>query len=486
MILDSVTDQLLTCNKINYNNLYCILSELSKRKISYADLYFQSIFHESWMLENKIIKQSNFYTNQGVGVRVISNQTTGFSYTNTITLSNLRKSVSIAKNLMLDSNNCNAKILKRVKNNVIYTNINPLKSLISQEKIEILYLADKIARSFDKRVVEVNVSLNGTYDQVLIATTDGNLAADIRPLVHISITVIVEENGKREKGHCGGGRRTGYDVFLEEITSGEKFVEKLAKDAVRIALINLSAVEAPSGEFPVVLGPGWPGVLLHEAVGHGLEGDFNRKKTSVFSNKIGKKVASNLCTVVDDGTIAARRGSLNIDDEGVPSKYNILIENGILKGYLQDKFNANLMGTSSTGNARRESYEYLPMPRMTNTYMLPGISNPDDIIRSVDYGIYAPNFSGGQVDITSGNFVFSTSEAYLIKKGKLLTPVKNVMLIGSGLEVMQNISMVGKDLLIDEGVGCCIKEGQSIPVGVGQPTIKIDCLTVGGTVSNNI
>jgi len=481
MILDVVTNQLLTCNKINHDDLYCILSELSSCKISYADLYFQSILNESWVLKNGIIKQSSFFTDKGVGVRVISNETTGFAYSNTITLNNLRKSVNIAKSLMLGVSSCSSEKLSGVENNLIYTDVNPLNSLTSEEKIEILYLVDKISRSCDKRVVEVNAVLSGTYDQVLIATTDGILAADIRPLVHISITVIVEENGKREKGYSGGGRRTGYDVFLKQVTSGENFVEKLAKEAVRVALVNLSAISAPSGEFPVVLGPGWPGILLHEAVGHGLEGDFNRKKTSVFSDKLGNQIASNLCTVVDDGTITVRRGSLNIDDEGIPSKYNILIEKGILKGYLLDKFNGNLIGQPSTGNARRESYRYLPMPRMTNTYMLPGISDPSDIIQSVDFGIYAPNFSGGQVDITSGNFVFCTSEAYLIKSGNILTPLKNVMLIGSGLEVMKNVSMIGNDLLIDEGVGCCIKEGQSIPVGVGQPTIKIDSLTVGGT-----
>ncbi|QTM69176.1 metalloprotease TldD [Buchnera aphidicola (Hormaphis cornu)] len=484
MTLDLVTENLLTVNKINYDDLYCILTTLSVRKINYADLYFQSIFHESLMLENKIIKKSNFFIDQGVGVRVISKETTGFSYTNEINLNNLRKSIKLSQTLARSSQLVTSTIedFLKVKYHLIYTSINPLTSLNSQQKIEILHLIDKTARAYDSRVVDVNAVLMSTYEQILIATTDGVLTADIRPLVSVSIKVIVEANGKREQGYYGGSRRTGYNVFFSKHNSELMFIEELAKEAARIAIINLSAIDAPSGCFPVILGPGWPGVLLHEAIGHGLEGDFNRKKTSVFSNKLGKKVASDLCTVVDDGTITARRGSLNIDDEGVPSQYNILIEKGVLKGYLQDKFNAGLMNMKSTGNARRESYKHLPMPRMTNTYMLPGISNPSDIIHSVDFGIYAPNFSGGQVDITSGNFVFSTSEAYLIKKGKLVNSIKNVMLIGSGLDVMKNISMVGNDLLIDEGVGFCIKEGQSIPVGVGQPTIKIDCLTVGGTV----
>lgn len=329
-------------------------------------------------------------------------------------------------------------------------------------------------------MIEVNASLTGVYEQVLVAATDGTLAADIRPLVRLSVSVLVEHEGKRERGGSGGGGRYGYEYFLG-IHQGQVLAEQYAKEAVRMALVNLSAIAAPAGMMPVVLGAGWPGVLLHEAVGHGLEGDFNRRGTSVFSGQIGELVASPLCTVVDDGTIAGRRGSLAIDDEGVPGQYNVLIENGVLKNYIQDKLNARLMGVAPTGNARRESYAHLPMPRMTNTYMLAGSSTPEDIIASVDKGIYAPNFGGGQVDITSGKFVFSTSEAYLIEKGKITSPVKGATLIGSGVEAMQQISMVGNDLALDKGVGVCGKEGQSVPVGVGQPTLKLDKMTVGGT-----
>ncbi|WP_313158867.1 metalloprotease TldD, partial [Mixta calida] len=339
---------------------------------------------------------------------------------------------------------------------------------------------DSAARAADKRVQEVSASLTGVYELVLVAATDGTLAADVRPLVRLSVSVLVEEDGKRERGSSGGGGRTGYDFFLAD-EAGEVRAERWAREAVRMALVNLSAVAAPAGSIPVVLGAGWPGVLLHEAVGHGLEGDFNRRGTSMFSGQMGKQVASELCTVVDDGTISGLRGSLAIDDEGVPGQYNVLIENGVLKGYMQDKLNARLMGVAPTGNGRRESYAHLPMPRMTNTYMLAGQSTPQEIIESVEYGLYAPNFGGGQVDITSGKFVFSTSEAYLIEKGKVTRPVKGATLIGSGIEAMQQISMVGNDLALDKGVGVCGKEGQSLPVGVGQPTLKLDRLTVGGT-----
>ena len=349
-----------------------------------------------------------------------------------------------------------------------------------EEKLDILRRVDKTARAADKRVQEVSASLTGVYELILVAATDGTLAADVRPLVRLSVSVLVEEDGKRERGASGGGGRFGYDYFLAS-QDGDVRADVWAREAVRMALVNLTAVAAPAGMLPVVLGAGWPGVLLHEAVGHGLEGDFNRRGTSVFSGHMGELVASELCTVVDDGTIANRRGSVAIDDEGTPGQYNVLIENGILKGYMQDKLNARLMGVAPTGNGRRESYAHLPMPRMTNTYMLAGKSTPQEIIESVDYGIYAPNFGGGQVDITSGKFVFSTSEAYLIEKGKVTKAVKGATLIGSGIEAMQQISMVGNDLKLDSGVGVCGKEGQSVPVGVGQPTLKVDKLTVGGT-----
>ena len=370
--------------------------------------------------------------------------------------------------------------LGAVEHSPLYTSLDPLQSMSREEKLDILRRVDKVAREADKRVQEVTASLSGVYELILVAATDGTLAADVRPLVRLSVSVLVEEDGKRERGASGGGGRFGYEFFLADL-DGEVRADAWAKEAVRMALVNLSAVAAPAGTMPVVLGAGWPGVLLHEAVGHGLEGDFNRRGTSVFSGQLGELVASELCTVVDDGTMVDRRGSVAIDDEGTPGQYNVLIENGILKGYMQDKLNARLMGMTPTGNGRRESYAHLPMPRMTNTYMLPGKSTPQEIIESVEYGIYAPNFGGGQVDITSGKFVFSTSEAYLIENGKVTKPVKGATLIGSGIETMQQISMVGNDLKLDNGVGVCGKEGQSLPVGVGQPTLKVDNLTVGGT-----
>ena len=341
-------------------------------------------------------------------------------------------------------------------------------------------MVDRTARAEDHRVTRVSASLSSVYEEVLVMATDGTLAADIRPLVRLSISVLVEENGKRERGSCGSGGRFGLDWFFEVI-DGDIRAVRFAKEAVRQALVNLSAVAAPAGLMPVVLGAGWPGVLLHEAVGHGLEGDFNRKESSLFTGKIGEQVTSPLCTIVDDGTIENRRGSLTIDDEGVPSQCNVLIKDGILQGYMQDKMNARLMGVAPTGNGRRESYAHLPMPRMTNTYMLAGQSQFDDLIASVERGIYAPHFGGGQVDITSGKFVFSTSEAYLIEKGKITKPVKGATLIGSGIEVMQKISMVADKSELDLGIGVCGKEGQSVPVGVGQPALKIDEITVGGT-----
>ncbi|AHG59991.1 metalloprotease TldD [Buchnera aphidicola] len=482
MTFELVTEALLTTNKINHQDLFVSLEELCTRKLDYADLYFQSNLHESWSLENRIIKEGNYHADQGVGVRAIQGQTTGFAYADQISIDSLRKSINVAGSFISIKEKVKTKILLEKKIKPFYNFKNPLEMFSYREKSDLLYRADHIARSVDHRVIEVNATLTGSYEQILIASTDGDLATDIRPLVHFSVSVIVEDHGRREKGRSGGGNRTDYSFFLKKDDfSKEIRIDYWSREAVRIALLNLSSKEAPSGTFPVVLGPGWPGVLLHEAVGHGLEGDFNRRGTSIFTNMIGKKVASELCTIIDDGTIKDQRGSLSIDDEGTPGQYNILIEDGILKKYMQDKLNARLMGTQSTGNGRRESYSYLPIPRMTNTYMLSGKSKIDDIINSVDYGIYAINFSGGQVDITSGNFVFSTSEAYLIKKGKISTPIKNITLIGSGLEVMKKISMVGDDLKMDQGMGFCGKDGQNIPVGIGQPSIKLDSLTVGGT-----
>ncbi|YCI28880.1 metalloprotease TldD [Erwinia sp. PK3-005] len=480
MSLNLVSEQLLTANNINQQDLFTLLGQLSERRLDYADLYFQSSYHESWVLEDRIIKDGSWNIDQGVGVRAVSGEKTGFAYADQITLNALQLSAQAARSIVREQGNGKAQALAAVTHPALYPAFDPLQSLSREEKISLLHRVDSAARAADKRVQEVSASLSGVYELVLVAATDGTLAADVRPLVRLSISVLVEEDGKRERGASGGGGRTGYDFFLAD-EAGEVRAERWAREAVRMALVNLSAVAAPAGSIPVVLGAGWPGVLLHEAVGHGLEGDFNRRGTSMFSGQMGKLVASELCTVVDDGTLDGLRGSLAVDDEGVPGQYNVLIENGVLKGYMQDKLNARLMGVKPTGNGRRESYAHLPMPRMTNTYMLAGQSTPQEIIESVDYGLYAPNFGGGQVDITSGKFVFSTSEAYLIEKGKVTRPVKGATLIGSGIEAMQQISMVGNDLALDKGVGVCGKEGQSLPVGVGQPTLKLDRLTVGGT-----
>ncbi|WON76586.1 metalloprotease TldD [Serratia sp. UGAL515B_01] len=480
MSLTFVSEQLLAVNKLSHQDLFSVLGQLAERRLDYADLYFQSSYHESWMIEDGIIKEGSYHIDQGVGVRAVSGEKTGFAYADQITLNALNQSANAARSIVRESGNGKVKTLGEIGHQALYSPLDPLQSLPREEKIALLHRVDKVARAADKRVQEVTASITGVYELVLVAATDGTLAADVRPLVRFSVSVLVEEDGKRERGASGGGGRFGYDYFLESV-DGEVRADVYAKEAVRMALINLSAIAAPAGTMPVVLGAGWPGVLLHEAVGHGLEGDFNRRGTSVFSGQMGKLVASELCTVVDDGTLQGRRGSLAIDDEGVPGQYNVLIENGILKGYMQDKLNARLMGLAPTGNGRRESYAHLPMPRMTNTYMLAGRSTPEDIISSVEYGLYAPNFGGGQVDITSGKFVFSTSEAYLIENGRLTKPVKGATLIGSGIEAMQQISMVGNDLALDKGVGVCGKEGQSLPVGVGQPTLKLDSLTVGGT-----
>ncbi|MBT0717672.1 metalloprotease TldD [Rosenbergiella epipactidis] len=480
MKLNLVSEHLLTQNTITHDDLSRVLSQLSERHLDYGDLYFQSSMHESWGLEDNIIKEGSWHIDQGVGIRAVSGEKTGFAYADQLTLKALEQSAGAARSIVQEQGDGKIRTLAAVEHKALYAAINPLDSLTREDKIALLHRVNRVARDADPRVQEVSAHLSGVYEEVLIAATDGTFAADIRPLVRLSISVQVEDQGKREHGSCGGGGRTGYEFFLLD-EQGETRCDGWAKEAVRMALVNLSAVAAPAGTLPVVLGAGWPGVLLHEAVGHGLEGDFNRRGTSMFSGQMGQPVASELCTVVDDGTLNGLRGSIAIDDEGVPGQYNVLIEKGILKGFIQDKLNARLMGLPPTGNGRRESYAHLPMPRMTNTYMLAGQSTPQAIIESVDYGIYAPNFGGGQVDITSGKFVFSTSEAYLIEKGKITSPVKGATLIGSGIEAMQQISMVGNDLALDKGVGVCGKEGQSVPVGVGQPTLKLDRLTVGGT-----
>ncbi|WP_432455998.1 MULTISPECIES: metalloprotease TldD [unclassified Agarivorans] len=480
MSFEKVSQSLLLPSGIGEQELSLALAEVAKNQIDYADLYFQHSRHESWVLEDGIVKEGSYNIEQGVGVRAISGEQTGFAYSDVINPNALMQTCQAARGISSPASRGNLKPFKRVAAEQYYQANNPLVSLSNQQKIALLERADKYARSLDPAVNQVIVSLSGVYEEVLIAASDGTLAADIRPLIRFNCSVLVERKQRRERGSAGGGGRQNYSYFLEEVDGCERAMVYV-KEAVRQALVNLEAVDAPAGLMPVVLGAGWPGVLLHEAVGHGLEGDFNRKGSSAFSGCIGQQVASPLCTIVDDGTLANRRGSVSIDDEGTPGQYNVLIENGVLKGYMQDKHNAQLMDTQSTGNGRRESYAHLPLPRMTNTYMLGGESEPEELIASVKKGIYAPNFGGGQVDITSGKFVFSASEAYLIEDGKITTPIKGATLIGSGPEAMQQVSMVANDLCLDQGVGVCGKEGQSIPVGVGQPSLKLDQLTVGGT-----
>ncbi|MGR6982027.1 metalloprotease TldD [Testudinibacter sp. P27/CKL/0425] len=480
-MLTKVSSNLLAADNLSLSQLANILDRFSDRDIDYADLYFQSSTDENWVLEDSIIKEGGFHIDRGVGVRAVSGEKTGFAYADQINLEQLLQCVDASKGIaQAQASTRTPIILKPTTAEMRYAAIDPLQSLSREKKIELLHLIDQTARREDPRVIQVSASLNSLYEEILVAASDGTLAADIRPLVRLSVSVLVEQDGKRQSGSAGAGGRFSLDWFLQDYQGVSRAVW-FTKEAVRQALVKLSAVQAPAGMMPVVLGAGWPGVLLHEAVGHGLEGDFNRKKSSLFSGKIGELVTSPLCTIVDDGTIADRRGSLTVDDEGVPSQRNVLIENGILKGYMQDKMNARLMGVAPTGNGRRESYAHLPMPRMTNTYMLAGESHFDDLIASVDQGIYAPHFGGGQVDITSGKFVFSAAEAYLIEKGKITKPVIGATLIGSGIEVMQNISMVADKSELDPGIGVCGKEGQSVPVGVGQPALKIDNITVGGT-----
>ncbi|GAA3542021.1 metalloprotease TldD [Zobellella aerophila] len=480
MSIEQIDLSLLAPNDLDMALLDAQLARLCRHDIDFADLYFQNSVHESWVLEDGIVKDGSYNIEQGVGVRAVSGEKTGFAYSDELTASALSQAVSAARSIAERGGNRHFKLGSQVGVEPRYLGINPLDSLAREQKIALLQQMDAYARSLEPAVTQVIASISGVYEEVLVLATDGTLATDLRPLVRLNCSVLAERNGRRERGGSGGGGRVGYDFFLEEV-DGQPRAMGYVKEAIRQALVNLEAVDAPAGTMPVVLGAGWPGVLLHEAVGHGLEGDFNRKGSSAYSGRIGEKVASPLCTIVDDGTLPNRRGSLTIDDEGTASGYNVLIENGILKGYMQDKLNARLMKTAPTGNGRRESYAHLPMPRMTNTYMLPGETPPEEIIRSVKRGIYAPNFGGGQVDITSGRFVFSASEAYLIEDGKLTAPIKGATLIGNGPEAMSQVSMVGNDLALDAGVGVCGKDGQSVPVGVGQPTLKLDQLTVGGT-----
>ncbi len=453
-----------------------VLDQIMHHRIDSADLYFQSSRQESWHLEDGIVKEGSHNIEQGVGVRAVSGEKTGFAYSDEILLPALTQAAKTARAIARNGQNGSVKSWAGKPGHALYVPLDPVATLSETGKVQLLHRLDSEARRLDPRIKQVMVSLAAEQDVILVASSDGTFAADVRPLVRLNVSVIAEQDGRREQGSAGGGGRVSYQYFLDN-ERGLNY----AREAVRQALVNLEAVAAPAGSMQVVLGPGWPGVLLHEAIGHGLEGDFNRKGSSAFAGRIGERVASEQCTVVDDGTLENRRGSLNLDDEGTPTQCTTLIENGILKGYIQDKLNARLMGVAPTGNGRRESYAHLPMPRMTNTYMLAGKYAPEEIIASVDKGLYAVNFGGGQVDITSGKFVFSASEAYLIEKGKITRPVKGATLIGNGPDVLTRVSLVGNDLKLDDGVGTCGKEGQSVPVGVGQPTLRVDGLTVGGT-----
>ena len=468
--------RLLTPGDLATNDLERVFDRLLAPGIDFADLYFQHARHESWSMEDGIVKDGTHSIEQGVGVRAISGEKTGFAYSDEIRMPALLDAAGAARAIARSGQQANGRGLSLREGRGLYPAIDPIDSLDSEAKVRVLREIDAHLRGADARVRQVMVSLAGVRDTMLVARSDGTLAGDVRPLVRINISVIVEDGGRREQGYAGGGGRYGYEELLR---GGRAFA--WANEALRQALVALDAIDAPAGTMPVVLGPGWPGVLLHEAVGHGLEGDFNRKGSSTYAGRMGEMVASPLCTIVDDGTLPGLRGSLSIDDEGTPTQCTTLIQNGRLVGYMQDTLNARLSGTAPTGNGRRESFAQLPMPRMTNTYMLAGESDPQDIIRSVKRGLYAVNFGGGQVDITSGKFVFSATEAYLIEDGKVTAPVKGATLIGNGPEAMTRVSMVGNDLALDEGVGICGKDGQSVPVGVGQPTLKIDAMTVGGT-----
>jgi len=474
------TDLLLDPGEISRAVIENTLHHIMGREMDYADLYFQQSHHEFWSLEDSVVRDGSYDIDSGVGVRAIHGEKTGFAYSDEISNRALMQAAESARIISRSGNSGKTKIPSGIvgdsKNLSLYLSSNPMLSVTAEEKVELLQNLDKWARAADPRVIQVMASIASGYDVVLVAGSDGTFAADVRPLVRLNVSVIVEQDGRRENGSSGFGGRSDFSLLLN---SNE--AKQSAREAVRQALVNLEAEDAPAGAMEVVLGNGWPGVLLHEAVGHGLEGDFNRKGTSAFSGRLGEQVANPLCTVVDNGTMEGRRGSLNMDDEGTVTENTVLIENGVLKGYMQDKNNGRLMGTSSTGNGRRESYAHLPIPRMTNTYMLPGKHDPKEIIESVEHGIYAVNFGGGQVDITSGKFVFSANEAYLIEQGIVKKPLRGVTLIGNGPEVMSRITMVGTDLELDRGIGVCGKDGQSVPVGVGQPTLKISELTVGGT-----
>ena len=472
--MKSAQQVLLDDSGLTINDLEQTLALLANHNFDYSDIYLQQKEFESWSLENSKVKVGNYSIERGLGIRVIVGDKTGFAYADDINLKLMQDTAKTAREIAQHGNSNKVKLNKSAAHSLYCAN-QPTASFEAQDIVSLLQQIDSDIRTADQRVVQVFVSLISSHEHILVAASDGIFNSDIRPLLRLNISVVVQQNNQREQGSSGMGGR----FSLEELSKQQ--INSLGKEALRLALINLNAKAAPAGTMDVILGAGWPGVLLHEAVGHGLEADFIRKQSSVYSDKLGKQVASELVTIVDDGTLAKRRGSLQMDDEGIASQKNILIENGILTGFMQDKLNARLMKSKSTGNGRRESYAHIPMPRMTNTFMLNGNSLQEEMISNVSDGIFAVNFAGGQVDITSGKFVFVTSEAYKVKQGKILYPIKKATLIGNGLEVMQNISMVGNDMKLDDGVGTCGKEGQSVPVGVGQPSLLVKNLIVGGT-----
>ena len=468
---------LLTPFGLDESHLARALAEIRAHRVDDADLYFQTTRSEGWSLEEGIVKTGSFSIDQGVGVRAVSGEKTAFAYSDDISEASLLDAARTVRSISASAQQGKVRVASKkiAKSRSLYAGLDPIGTLGSTDKVALLERAEQRARAKDPRVAQVMAGLASEYDVVLVARADGTLAADVRPLVRLSVTVIAEQNGRREMGSAGGGGRFGLAYF------DDAQIAQYVDEAVNAALVNLESRPAPAGEMTVVLGPGWPGILLHEAIGHGLEGDFNRKGSSAFSGRIGQRVAAKGVTVLDDGTLPDRRGSLNVDDEGHTSGRNVLIEDGILKGYIQDALNARLMGVAPTGNGRRESYAHIPMPRMTNTYMLGGDKDPKEIVASIKKGLYATNFGGGQVDITSGKFVFSASEAYWVENGKIQYPVKGATIVGSGPESLKRVGMIGNDMRLDSGVGTCGKEGQSVPVGVGQPTLRIDGLTVGGT-----
>jgi len=474
-LFETAKSCLLLPNQLDVAQLRDVLDQIMTHRVDYADLYFQYTRAESWSLEEGIVKAGSFNIDQGVGVRTVAGEKTAFAYSDDISLAALHQAAEASRAIARQGGEGAVRAVKWLGGHALYQPHDPLASLRDTEKVALLERLERYTRHIDPRITQVMAHLSGEYEVVLVTRSDGVVAADVRPLVRLSLQVLVEEGDRREQGSAGGGGRFDYAYFSDDV------IHQYAQQAVHQAIINLDARPAPAGTMTVVLGAGWPGILLHEAIGHGLEGDFNRKGSSAFSGRVGERVAASGVTVVDDGTLARRRGSLNIDDEGNPTQSTVLIENGILKGYMQDTLNARLMGAPLTGNARRESYAHIPMPRMTNTYMLNGDKDPREIIQSVKKGLYAVNFGGGQVDITSGKFVFSAAEAYLIENGKVTYPVKGATLIGNGPDVLTRVAMIGNDMTLDPGVGTCGKEGQSVPVGVGQPTLRIDGLTVGGT-----